>query len=103
VIVDHERAPGSIVGDGHDGLVIPPRHGTRIDYDPVRSHQRQKTDLPSTRALDLAADVLGGLRIEAEGLEILRGPDGEGRGRPIRTVQPSQRGCRQARCRSRVA
>ena len=41
---------------------------------------------------------LGGLRFEAEGLEILGGPDGEGRGRPIRTVQPSQRGCRQARC-----
>ncbi len=41
--------------------------------------------------------------LAAEGLEILGGPDGEGRGRPIRTVQPSQRGCGQARCRGRVA
>ena len=91
------------MGGCHYRLVIPPRHGTGIDYDPVLSHQREKADLPSARALDLAAYARGSLFIEAEGLEITRGPDGDGRSRPIGAVQPSQRNYRQARCRGRVA
>jgi hypothetical protein len=91
------------VGGGHDRLVIPSRHGTGIDYDPARPHRGQKTHLPSARPLDLDAYALGGLRIEAEGLEIMGGADGERCIRPIRTVQPCQRDYGQTSYRGVVA
>ena len=103
VIVDHDRALGSIAGGSHDRLMIPSRHGTGIDYDPVRPNHRQKADLPSARALDLEAYALGGLGIEAEGLAIRGGADCDRRCRPIRTIQSCQRNYRQARCRGRIA